>query len=803
MKNIQSTIWNNSLPILIFFLITSISYSYTISGIVTDISGNPISNVNIYYQNTGTHSDDNGMFNLEMENDILLTFSHIGFESVQLNSNSKMKVILKTSNLLGKDIYVNSSLDKRDLYNTPASVTLFNSKDLSIKPDVHFQGLIEQIPNLNYSSGTSRPRYFQIRGIGERSHYAGEGPPNYSVGFIMDGIDFSGIGMIGHLFDVKQIEIFKGPQSIVFGPNALAGSINILTQNPTPFFTGKFESIFSTDNGKTYSGAFGGPLLKTLSFRVAGTQHSQNGFRENVFVNKNDTNGKDESFVRSKFHWQPLNNLSLSFTNLNSKLNNKYDAWAPDNNEDFNTYTNQQGMDSQETNANAVKVNLPEFLGFNTEYKFSNSNSEMVHSYDGDWGNDSLWLNIYGFDPTVEGWNYEFWDETYREKNTSTNEITFYSSDDLKLPFNGSFISGFYSSIISQADEATGYLFGGDATYLSSEFKIKNTAIYSNYNSKLSNSLELNMNVRFEKHQIKYFANAENFYNSYYYMDINLPEIDTMKFDNFIGLNISIKKNINDNVLLYSSIAKGYKAGGINQHPYLNLDSRFFNPEYNLNFEIGGRLTWGKAKINIAFFNMKRSDLQVQISSQQIVGDPSSFTYFTSNASSGYNRGFELETTIEILPSLELNYSMGYLKTHVNEFLYPIGYVDDDSTFTNPIMESSGNREQAMAPNFNNSLNLHYKHNSGFFVNGNITSKDDYYFSDSHDEKSKRYSIVNLDIGFQKNNFTISFWGKNITNEHYAVRGFYFGLEPPNYEDKLYLSYGNPREIGIKLSYQF
>ncbi|MBC8196880.1 MAG: TonB-dependent receptor [Candidatus Marinimicrobia bacterium] len=803
MKFTQSTIWNNSLPILILLLITSISFSDTISGIVTDISGNPISNVNIYNQNTGTHSDENGQFRLDMKNDILLTFSHIGFESIQLKSDSKMVIILKTSNLLGKDVYVNSSLEQRDLYNTPASVTLFNSKDLSIKSDVHLQGLIEQIPNLNYSSGTSRPRYFQIRGIGERSHYAGEGPPNYSVGFLMDGIDFSGIGMLGHLFDVNQIEIFKGPQSTVFGPNAMAGSINIITKNPTPFFNGTFESNFSTDNGKTYSGAFGGPLLRTLSFRVAGTQHSQNGFRENIFVNKNNTNGKDESFIRTKFHWKPLNNLSLSFTNLNSKLNNKYDAWAPDNNEDFITYTNQQGMDSQETNANAVKVNLPEFLEFNTVYKFSNSNSEMVHSYDGDWGNDSLWLIEYGFDPDVEGWNYEFWDETNRRKNTSSNEITFYSSDNLNLPLNGSFISGFYLSITSQTDEATGWLFGGDATHLSSEFKIQSTAIYSNYNAKISESSELNTNFRFENHQIDYFANAENFYNSYYYMDTNLPVIDTSKTDNFIGLNISFRNQISKKLLVYASIAKGYKAGGINQHPYLNMNSRFYNPEYNLNFEIGGRLTWKKAKMNFAIFNMKRTDLQVQISSQQVENDPNSFTYFTSNASSGYNSGFELETTIEILACLKLNYSMGYLKTHVNEFSYPVGYAVDDSTFTNPVMESSGNREQAMAPNFNNSLNLYYNHNSGLFINGNITSKDDYYFSDSHDEKSNRYSLVNMNIGFHKNNFTISIWGKNITDQRYAVRGFYFGLEPPNYEDKLYLSYGNPREIGIKLSYQF
>ena len=264
-----------------------------------------------------------------------------------------------------------------------------------------------------------------------------------------------------------------------------------------------------------------------------------------------------------------------------------------------------------------------------------------------------------------------------------------------------------------------------------------------------------------------------------------------------------MKNQINENFLVYTSIAKGYKAGGINQNPYLYGDSRFYNPEYNLNIEFGGRLTWNKAKINFAIFNMKRTDLQVQISSQQVEGDPTSFTYYTSNASSGYNRGFEIETSIEIVPSLRLDYSLGCLLTHVKEFSYPIGYNQDDSTFTSPIMEISGDREQAMAPNFNSSINIHYSHNSGLFINGNIASKDEYYFSDSHNQKSNPYSLLNTDIGFKRNNFLISIWGKNITDVRYAVRGFYFGLEPLNDEEKLFLSYGNPKEIGIKISYQF
>ena len=66
------------------------------------------------------------------------------------------------------------------------------------------------VPNLNWSAGTSRPRFFQIRGVGELSQW--QGAPNPSVGFLIDDIDFSGIGMPATLLDVDHIEVLRGPQ---------------------------------------------------------------------------------------------------------------------------------------------------------------------------------------------------------------------------------------------------------------------------------------------------------------------------------------------------------------------------------------------------------------------------------------------------------------------------------------------------------------------------------------------------------------------------------------------------------------
>ena len=81
-------------------------------------------------------------------------------------------------------------------------------------------------------------RYFQIRGIGERSGY--QGTPNSSVGFLIDDIDYSGQGGIATLFDVDQVEVFRGPQDLG-QEQMLAGLIYIKTKDPTEKFEGTSE----------------------------------------------------------------------------------------------------------------------------------------------------------------------------------------------------------------------------------------------------------------------------------------------------------------------------------------------------------------------------------------------------------------------------------------------------------------------------------------------------------------------------------------------------------------------------------
>ena len=84
-----------------------------------------------------------------------------------------------------------------------------------------------------------------------------------------------------------------------------------------------------------------------------------------------------------------------------------------------------------------------------------------------------------------------------------------------------------------------------------------------------------------------------------------------------------------------------------------------------------------------------------------------------------------------------------------------------------------------------------------------MSFKDEYYFSDSHDQKSEPYSLLNLTFGKSFGKITATIWIRNTLDERYATRGFYFGLIPPNYPDQLWKSYGDPRQIGITVDYTF
>ena len=166
-----------------------------------------------------------------------------------------------------EEVRVTADLWESPLARIPASVTVYDDAALRAGAVRHFADLVDAVPNLTWSGGTSRPRYFQIRGIGENSQFEGE-TPDSTVRFLIDDLDFTGLGGLASTFDVRQIEVLRGPQAGAFGANAAGGLVRVVTNAPTPFWSGQIEGTVGEDDLRTGGFAVGGPLLAQAEDRL-------------------------------------------------------------------------------------------------------------------------------------------------------------------------------------------------------------------------------------------------------------------------------------------------------------------------------------------------------------------------------------------------------------------------------------------------------------------------------------------------------------------------------------------------------
>ncbi|RLA04213.1 MAG: TonB-dependent receptor, partial [Gammaproteobacteria bacterium] len=277
-------------------------------------------------------------------------------------------------------LIVTAQYRETSLADTATSVSVLSEDVIKDAGEQHLEEILSLVANINWAGGSSRPRYFQIRGIGERSQY--EGAPNPSVGVLIDDIDFSGIGMVGTLFDTQQIEVLRGPQSARHGANALAGLINIKTKDPEAENQIYGQFLMAEDDNWSTAVSATGALNQSES--VTGLfsiqQFEGNGFRHNSYLNKDDSNKRDEFTSRVKLHWQIKQQMHLAITAMVVDLDNGYDAWAIDNS--MTTLSDKPGMDSQRSVAGSARFTVD-----NDNFQFVSittlADSDIEHSFDG------------------------------------------------------------------------------------------------------------------------------------------------------------------------------------------------------------------------------------------------------------------------------------------------------------------------------------------------------------------------------------------------------------------------------------
>src|SRR3984885_113227 len=531
------------------------------------------------------------------------------------------------------EIVVTATLRSVPLEETPGSVSVLTGTALHDAGQQHFEDVLPLVPNLNWAGDTSRPRYFQIRGIGELQQY--QGAPNPSVGFLIDDIDFSGLGSAATLFDVDRIEVLHGPQGTLYGANALAGLIYVKSADPADTFGGRAEFDVGDYNERSYGAVLTGPVSALDSaFRLAVQRYTSDGFYRNAYLGRSDTDNRDELTLRGKWRWNPSDEWHVDLTLLRAQIDNGYDAFTIDNTR--TTQSDHPSVDRQYSTGLSARSTYTGWQPTTFTAIATYADTKVNYGFDGDWGNPILWA------PYTDDFT------EYQVRYRTTPSLEFRLSDDAAKdsPHGLSWLVGVYAFELRESLTDTSAGAYGDPfdatqnedtlTVISSEYRSRNAALYGQLDGDLSDRARWSLGLRGERHTSRYNDTTTN-------LDEPATANDFAPSDNLWGGQASIDYRVADGQNVYALIARGYKASGFNLSPGLPANQLLFGPESDLNLEIGhkARVFDGRLQINTSLFYMIRHNEQLITGEQLDPSNPDTFIFYTGNAKSGFNYGLE------------------------------------------------------------------------------------------------------------------------------------------------------------------
>jgi outer membrane receptor protein involved in Fe transport len=207
------------------------------------------------------------------------------------------------------EIIVTATRRSDTLSNVPIAISAVNAQSLQNSGANDIRQLNQLAPSLLVSStGTEANGSARIRGIGT----VGDNPGlESSVAVFIDGVyrSRSGIGL-NELGEIERVEVLRGPQGTLFGRNASAGLIHVISKKPSFQFGANAEATYGNYNYWRLSGGITGPISDQLAVRLDGVYSKRDGFYHDV-VNNKDVNNRDRYFVRGQLLWEPSDATSV------------------------------------------------------------------------------------------------------------------------------------------------------------------------------------------------------------------------------------------------------------------------------------------------------------------------------------------------------------------------------------------------------------------------------------------------------------------------------------------------------------
>lgn len=310
-------------------------------------------------------------------------------------------------------IIVTATKREQTLQDVPVAVSVTSAVEIERAQVRDLNDLQTLVPSLRVGQlQSSANTNFIIRGFGNGANNVGIEP---SVGVFIDGVYRSrSAAQIGDLPNLKRVEVLRGPQSTLFGKNASAGVISIVTAEPSYDFGGSVEFSYGNYDAIVAKADVTGPIIAdTLAFSLAGNYNKRDGYGINL-VNGDKTNERNRWGVRGQLLLEPSDSIKFRLIGDYDKID-----------EDCCFVGNVQGGPTVAA-IRAIGGNI-NVGGINSYREFTNfPSTNLIKNYgvslQGDFDFDALKLTSIS---------------AYREVHSDTNQDSDFTSADL-IGFNGS-----------------------------------------------------------------------------------------------------------------------------------------------------------------------------------------------------------------------------------------------------------------------------------------------------------------------------------------------------------------------------
>ena len=685
-----------------------------------------------------------------------------------------------------EEIVVTATKRVQSLQDVPIAVNAFNADTIEVAGINNAGDLAILTPALNINVNTNPfAARMIIRGVGTAQTDPALEP---SVGLFIDGVYLgrTGLGM-SDLTDIERIEVLQGPQGTLYGKNTNAGAISVITKKPNfEKSEGYVEASVGNYSMNKLTASASGPLTQNLAYRLSGNINQRDGYYDNsAGVDFNDA---DDWNIQGKLQWEPTESLSILLSGSRverdttccgadavqtESVNNELVAQglSPDSNDpyDYNVQSNADNRFAMESDLLSMTIDYDAGWGaiksitawndysYRVDQDPDRSELDILTLSNDKFSGDSFSQELRFTASPTDNVDYML-GAFYLEQNTKRGGdepfvfigddiITIGSQQDLPfpLPFNFLVQPGDSLTVDMNQDAETIAFFGQGTWHIGDQWHITGGLRWSDEEKK-SDLFSQTYSTAFSNQIL-----GASFLDS-----VSTPIDATLErsSDN-VDWMLSAVLDISDDSMVYASAGTGTKSGGF-QTVNGTADDREFDDEDTTTYELGIKSTLldARLRINAAAFYSEIENFQAQRQLETGLGT------YVSNEAKVETSGVDFQVEAAPMPNLVL--SAGLLYMHK----YQITDGPEKGADLPFTAEFSGTVAATLVFPLGD---------------GGIYWRTDYSYMDNHttnvasatqlrDEDYDNRNLINSKLGWRNDSWNVSVWGKNLSDDKYAMQ---------------------------------